>query len=92
MVLSDYLFCPFFAFSLSRTDVKLDPQYISAYIERGYIRNDKGEKKEAITDLQKAISLLYKEYMLNEIRELKAEIKNIRDEIKNTSWWQTRIF
>ena len=72
--------------------INLDPQYIGAYIQRGYIRNDTGEKKEAITDLQKAISLLYKEFMLDEIRTLQTEIKNIQDEIKNTPWWRTRVF
>ena len=71
--------------------IKLDPNYIGAYIQRGYIRKDKGEKEEAIADLQKAISLLYKEH-LYEIRELQGEIKQIRDEIKNIPWWRKRIF
>ena len=72
--------------------IKLDPEYIGAYIQRVYIRKDKGEKEEAIADLQKAVSLLYKESMLDEIRVLQAEIKQIRDESKNTPWWQKRVF
>jgi regulator of sirC expression with transglutaminase-like and TPR domain len=72
--------------------IKLEPEYIGAYIQRGYIRKDKGLKEEAIADLQKAISLLHKESMMDKVRELQLEIKNIRDEINNAPWWQTRVF
>lgn len=50
------------------------------------------EKKEAIADFQKAISLFYKESVLDEIPELQQEIKILQEELQNTPWWQMRVF
>ena len=55
-------------------------------------RKEKGEKKEAIADFQKAISLFYKESLLEEIPTLQSEVRMLQKEQKNTSWWQMRVF
>ena len=72
--------------------IRIDPNYAYAYVDRGYIRSEKGDKQEAIADFQKAISLFYKESMLDEVRTLQSEVRTLQQEIKNTPWWQKRVF
>lgn len=72
--------------------LKLDTQNAYVYIQIAKINKQKSKRKEAILNLQQAISIFSNKSMISETQVCQQEVNKLEDEIKNIPWWNRKLF